>query len=167
MGKKIKGYWTFEEVKKEALKYISRNDFNKLSKSAYLAAHRNGWLDDVCSHMKKNDYTFNRVKEEALKFSSRSEFKYKSNNYYHSAHRNGWLDDVCSHMTNGRMPNGYWTIDRVREESLKFNNRKDFKNGSSSAYDKARNNNWLDDVCSHMINFRSFNEWVSKIISIV
>jgi hypothetical protein len=34
MEKKIKGYWTFDRVKEEALKHTSRNDFNKLSKSA-------------------------------------------------------------------------------------------------------------------------------------
>ncbi len=70
---KVKGYWTFDKVKEEASKYKVRNDFNKGSKSAYLAAYRNGWIDDVCSHMKVvNNYTFDRVKEEALKFSTKN-----------------------------------------------------------------------------------------------
>lgn len=53
MSNKVKNYWTFDKVKEEASKFLSRNEFNKLSKSAYLAAYRNGWLDDVCSHMIK------------------------------------------------------------------------------------------------------------------
>jgi len=39
MDKKVKGYWTFDKVKEEALKYSNRNEFNKLSKSAYLSAY--------------------------------------------------------------------------------------------------------------------------------
>ena len=251
MDKKVKGYWTFDKVKEEALKYLNRNDFNKLSKSAYLSAYRNNWLDEVCSHMKKNDYTFNRVKEEALKFSTRSDFRNKSNNYYNSAHRNGWLDDVCSHMTlqgslykryvykasfddnsvyigltfnfnkrklehlsvnnstvykhmikTGLDPkfelvtnellsreeavklecnlideykklgfnvlnsikggglggsNTIWTIDKVRDEALKYDSRNDFRLKSSSAYVSAHRNGWLNDVCSHMNNKRKPN----------
>jgi predicted GIY-YIG superfamily endonuclease len=251
MDKKVKGYWTFDKVKEEALKYSNRNEFNKLSKSAYLSAYRNGWLDDVCSHMKKNDYTFDRVKEEALKFSTRSDFRNKSNNYYNSAHRNGWLDDVCSHMTlqgslykryvykalfddnsvyigltfnfnkrklehlsinnstvykymikTGLDPkfelvtnelltreeavklecklideyrklgfnvlnsikggglggsNTIWTINKVRDEALKYNSRNDFRLKSPSAYVSAHRNGWLNDVCSHMNNGRKIN----------
>lgn len=309
---KIKGYWTFDNVKENALKYKTRNDFCKLSKSAYLAAYRNGWLDDVCKHMKiVNNYTFDKVKEEALKFSTKNDFRKKARAFYTAAHRNGWiddvckhmelqgnsykrhiykvsfndnsvyigltynfdvrkadhlvrknssvykhmietglkptfelvtknllsnedavnmecglidyykdlgfnvlnrakggglggsniiwtidkvkeealkyntrnefrinsksaysmahrsgyLDDVCSHMLGGRKPNGYWNIDKVREEALKFNTRNDFKKGSPGAYSKAQASNWLDDVCSHIgmkiiKNISSFNEWV-------
>ena len=60
------------------------------------------------------------------------------------------------------MPSGYWTIDKVKEEALKFNKRSDFKNLSSSAYSTALRNGWLDDVCLHMTkrkleSFNTFN----------
>jgi len=41
MDRKSKGYWSFDKVKEEALKYTRRNNFNKL----------NGWLNDVSTHM--------------------------------------------------------------------------------------------------------------------
>ena len=251
MCQKIKGYWSFNKVREEALKFTKRSEFNKLSKSAYLSAHRNGWLDVVCSHMKTNDYTFNRVREEALKYLTRNDFKNKSNAYYNSAHRNGWLDDVCSHMKpqgnsykrlvykvsfddnsvyigitynldkrkidhlcrfnsavykhmieTGLNPNfeivtkdflssedaarleckliihyksmGFsilnrikggglggntkiWTIDNVRKEASKYNSRSDFKLKSASAYVISHKNGWLDDVCSHMNGGRKIN----------
>lgn len=98
-NKKIKGYWTLEKVKEEALKYVTRNEFNKLSKSAYLAAYRNNWIDDVCLHMKVvTNYTFNNVRDEALNYKSRSDFKKGSSQYYAAACRNSWIDDVCLHM---------------------------------------------------------------------
>jgi len=98
IDKRDKGYWNIDRVRKEALKYENRNEFNKNSKSAYLSAYRNGWLDEVCSHMKNKDYSFDRVKEEALKYKSRIDFRNNSNPYYNSASRNGWLDEVCLHM---------------------------------------------------------------------
>ena len=95
-------------------------------------------------------WTIDKVREEALKFNKRSDFKEKSINAFSAGKRNGWLDDVCCNMILGKMPSGYWTIDKVKEEALKFNKRSDFKNLSSSAYSTALRNGWLDDVCLHM-----------------
>lgn len=41
------GYWNVKEnCFKESLKYLGRYDFKKNSSGAYLAAKRNGWLDE-------------------------------------------------------------------------------------------------------------------------
>ena len=92
--------WSFDKVKEEALKFNNRSGFQKGSNSAYFAAHRNGWLDEVCSHMTSliKNWKLENVKEEALKFKNRSGFQKGSNGAYCAAHRNGWLDEVCSHM---------------------------------------------------------------------
>ena len=44
--------WTKEKCHEEALKYRSRIEFMKRSNNAYDASRRNGWLDEICSHMK-------------------------------------------------------------------------------------------------------------------
>ena len=49
-NRKPKGYWSYENVKEEALRFKSRNEFRKNSLGAYSIAHKNGWLDAVCSH---------------------------------------------------------------------------------------------------------------------
>ena len=49
----MKLYWNFEAVKIEAKKYQYRSDFCLGSSGAYDSAKRNGWMDDVCSHMEK------------------------------------------------------------------------------------------------------------------
>lgn len=48
MGKRK---WTFDRCHKEALKYNKRKDFEVNSKAAYAAAHRHGWLNEICKHM--------------------------------------------------------------------------------------------------------------------
>ena len=42
-----------EKCSKEALNYDTRTKFQNGNRGAYLRAYRNGWLDEICSHMKK------------------------------------------------------------------------------------------------------------------
>lgn len=52
-SQKPHGYWSKERCAAEAKKYKYRGDFQKHSPSAYVIALRNGWLDEICKHMKK------------------------------------------------------------------------------------------------------------------
>lgn len=54
------GYWTKAQCHKEALKYKTRKEFHRKSKSAASAAGRNGWLDEICGHMKAVGNNFKR-----------------------------------------------------------------------------------------------------------
>ena len=74
----VSGYikWTYEKCKEDAMKYNKRNDFKKKSNSAYNSARLNGWLEDICSHMKiRFVWTKELVKEEAKNYSSKSAFQ--------------------------------------------------------------------------------------------
>ena len=42
----------YDFVKNQALKYNSRNEFYLYDSGSYNAASKNGWLDDICSHMR-------------------------------------------------------------------------------------------------------------------
>lgn len=145
-----KMFWTFENCQKEALKYDSRSAFQKGTSSAYHAARRYNWLDEVCKHMQTVAYqgehwTFEKCKQEALKYSSRSELQKHSSGAYNSARRHGWLDTVCSHMTRS-----LWTLESCRREALKYRSRSEFHKHSGSAYNAALRNFWLDEICTHM-----------------
>jgi predicted GIY-YIG superfamily endonuclease len=95
--------WNKEACRLEALKYPSRVDFQKKSGSAYVSAHTNGWLDDICQHMQRpansriiwNEET---CRTEALKFETKKEFVMKSSGAYNMAKKLGIFDDICSHM---------------------------------------------------------------------
>jgi len=99
LNRKSIGYWTKERCQEEALKYKTRGVFYKNSGSAYGAAFRNGWLDEICSHLilknKPNDYwTKERCQEEALKHKTRTEFQKMGKGAYSIALKNCWLDDL-------------------------------------------------------------------------
>jgi len=57
------GYWSYKRVKREAMKYKTRGAFYRNAKSAYNAAYRNGYLDEICSHM-TYCFTYDRQQKE-------------------------------------------------------------------------------------------------------
>ena len=50
-GCKPNGYWTLDACKDDATRFQHRSDWFKGSSPAYLAARRNGWLEQCCGHM--------------------------------------------------------------------------------------------------------------------
>lgn len=103
-NRKSNNYWTFEKCKEEALKYKTKKEFEKKSKSAYCIAIKNNWLYVICQHMiiKKriNGYwnNYDNCKKAALNCNSREDFKKKYGTAYRWAHKNGWLEDMYTHM---------------------------------------------------------------------
>jgi len=100
--------------------------------------------------------------KEALKYKTRNNFRVKSAGAYDAAHRYGWLNEITEHMLLYKKYNGYWTKENCGKEALKYKNRTDFSKKSSGAYDTAHRNNWLDDVCKHMINIKKPNGYWTK-----
>ncbi len=54
------GYWDKERCRERAADYNSKSEFSKGCPSAYGAAQKNGWLDDICSHMIPRGNLFKR-----------------------------------------------------------------------------------------------------------
>jgi hypothetical protein len=51
--KKPEGYWNSKEnCLREALKYKFRSEFEKNNQKAVAVARANGWMDEICAHMK-------------------------------------------------------------------------------------------------------------------
>ncbi|WP_430816416.1 hypothetical protein [Carboxylicivirga sp. RSCT41] len=151
---KIDSIWTYESVLAEAKKYTTRNQFKKISKSAYRAAQRQGWLKKVCSHMVQADrtrkYNYEVIKKEAEKYSSRVDFQKGSRSVYNAAITKGCLDEVCKHMTRLVNPVGHWSFENCKKEALSFKTRSEFQYGHPAAYSAAQKNGWLDEICKHM-----------------
>jgi predicted GIY-YIG superfamily endonuclease/nuclear transport factor 2 (NTF2) superfamily protein len=153
--RKPKGFWDFEECRKQAIKFQTRSEFQKGNVSAYREALNNGWLDEISSHMKsninpKNYWTKKRCHEEALKYNTRSKFQKHSNTAYCKSIREKWLDEICSHMVEIKKPNNYWTKEKCAEISNQFNTKSEFRKKHSNIYAQAHRKGFLDEICSHM-----------------
>ena len=73
--------------------------------------------------------------------------------YYVEKYKNeGW--NILNKSKTGSLGSNVirWTKEKCQEDALKYINRKQFKENSCGAYYSSINNNWLDEVCSHMTN---------------
>jgi len=94
------GYWTLEKCKGAALKCKHKTEFQRRYRGAYSVSSINGWLGEVCAHMKilLNTYTIEECFDKSKLCKYRSEFSKKFPKEYDFARRKKWLDEICSHM---------------------------------------------------------------------
>ena len=97
---KPNGYWTKERCKETASNFTKRSEFKHGAPSAYNAAYKHGWLDEICSLMEIRLHIFTKeeCREEALKYKRRIDFMNNSPHHYSWAIRHGLMREVCSHM---------------------------------------------------------------------
>ncbi len=142
------GKWNHKTCFKEAQKYRSASEFEKLSPSAYSASRINGWLSeyvwfDVLWEAKWDEQT---CYNEAKKFKSRGAFANGCKGAYKKALEKGWIEDYTWLSSRQTKPAGYWdNYEHCYEEAKKYRNRRAFLRGCSGAYTKALKNGWLDD----------------------
>jgi hypothetical protein len=95
----------------------------------------------------------------AKKYKEFKNFRQENNDVYLSARRNNWIEDIKKLFPEIKATK--WRDKKsIIKEAKKYTHRKAFVNGSKGAYEAARINGWLDDVCVHMVkktNFWSFD----------
>ena len=147
--RRVKKPWTYETAKEEVKKYELIVDIINNDSGLYGAIRKNKW-DDLLEDKRGNYkptlvYDKNKCHEVALQCSSKTEFQKKFSGAYQNCLKYGWLDDVCSHMKHIKHRNGYWNDEKVIEEAKKYTTLIDFHNKSSSAYNSAKDNGWLEN----------------------
>lgn len=94
-----KGYWKIREnIMDEARKYTTKDEFRKGNLTAFLAAYRYGYIDEmdwlVRQKQHKNGYwTYENIEKEALKYKTKTEFSRGKNTAYKAAIKLGVIDD--------------------------------------------------------------------------
>jgi superfamily II DNA or RNA helicase len=146
-----RGYWTKEKCIESAKKYQTQQEWIKNEETAYQVARRHNWLDICESHMiKRNIWSKEKCIESAKKYQTKGEWIKYDKKAYQAARHNNWLDDCYFHLSNKIKSSGYWTKEKCLKEAKKYKLRNDFKNYSGGAYQAARKNGWLDEICQHM-----------------
>ena len=97
-----KSKWTKEKCQIEALKYKDKTEFRSMDHGCYLAASKNKWMVEICSHMvpryKSDGYwTKDKCGEETIKYNKKSEFRKNNQTAYFIINKNKWFD-LYSHM---------------------------------------------------------------------
>lgn len=149
--------WTYEECLASAAKHTSLTEWAKGPEaSAYVAANKNGWLEDCRAHMellcKPNGYW--AIKENCLDAAqlckTPTEFAKQYSGAWNAAKAKNWLDECYAHMVDVRKPKGYWTLELCRESAAKYNSKAGWKKADPAAVNAAHKNGWIDQCCAHM-----------------
>lgn len=191
-------YWTRERCKEAAREFATRTEFQIGSRSAYNRALQDGFLDEICQHMRPAGHNYRRALY-AYEFVDKSvyvglTYDYEQRHQQHLTDTrkrlwkkfqttlfklvkfNVWMDKNSAKLEEEKLVETYktsgWTIlNRIRAGGLGGTTRKWFKNtcakeakkyrtrsafikGSSGAYDAAKDNGWLDEICGHMQRLR-------------
>lgn len=155
--------WTKDKVIEEAKKYNTRTEFYKNSGSAYDAARRNNWLDDLGfndTRIPSSFWTYEKIGEVAKNYEKISDFEDEYPSACRIARQNGWLDCFFNRV---KKTNNYWGKENCREEASKYTSRVEFQKGNGSAYAVARKNGWLKEffperICREPYTFEEFLE---------
>lgn len=141
--------WNKESALEAAKHFKKRSEFAKKNAAAYDYAAREGILDEVCDHMRKQPRSWDKtsVLEVARQFKTRGEFAKHGKNAYMHAHRHGFLAEVCGHMQSFQK----YSDQQLLQEALKYSRRIDFQKGSKNLYNTAHRRGLLDRICSHML----------------
>ena len=139
--------WTREKVLKEASKYETKSEFSKNCLGAYVAALKNGWINDkVWKEIKKPDgyWDYNKCYNAARECKTNSEFFKKYPTAYEQSYKNKWLQEFDWLERRDKHPSGYWTEERCYELAKRYTTLKDFCDENPRAESAARRNNWID-----------------------
>ena len=142
--------WTDEEVLKISYQFDRVSDLQKKYPGVQKYLIRNPhlknemdiyWAKRKEQKIKDNLPTKEQCVETALKYSKRTDFRKGEFKIFNYSFKNGWIDEICKHMI---IPKSsvYWTYERCKEESLKYNNRDDFKKNGRSCYNIIYKNKW-------------------------
>lgn len=150
--KRPQGWWNIKEhVLEESKKYKTWDEFFWKSPAAYNAVKKKHKCEDEMTWLERIQVPANywqneaNVIEESKKYKSKTEFHKGCHAAYNYANTNNlwskmpWIKLLTKEV-------GYWTKERVFEESKKYCSRTAFKNGSSTAYSKAVKFRWLDEM---------------------
>ncbi len=91
------GYWTRENVYREAMNFSTITEFEDKFPSAVAVARKNGWTEDFTWMVKKERHpsgwwNAEHTRMEALKYTCKSDFIFGNNSAYNAARKNGWLE---------------------------------------------------------------------------
>ena len=99
LNKHPKGYWKNKEnMMNEAKKYSTKEEFKKGNLTAFLAAYRYGYIEEMDwlvkrKHHKWGHWNYDNIKEEAFKYDTKTDFYNGNQTAYRAALKLGIIDE--------------------------------------------------------------------------
>ncbi len=134
---------------KQISDYIDKDEASKLEEYTIQEYRNNNW--NILNKIKGGSLGSKNIiitKEQchkiALKYNTIKDLKYNNINIYNISIKRKWIKDITTHMIELKKPANYWSFEKCKEESLKYNNKSQFWKNSSSAYYKSIKMKWIN-----------------------
>ncbi len=111
--------------------------------SGVVGTRKQGEWDRITKNTK---FTKKHVITVASKYKYLQDFKTQSNGEFQYAERYGFLDELNLE----RQYNTNRDFEQIKQVAQKYSNRWEFQQNQQADYHKAKNEGWLDEICSHM-----------------
>jgi len=136
-----KPYWTKDRLREEALKYNYVSDFSKNNRVALEKIQREGWFDEMCSHLKYKTKPNGYWNEKTVRFhakecKNRCEFNNRYNQGYRFAKKLGILDELFGKIS--QKPINYWNEDTILNAAIQCKNINELHKNFGGAYHAAK-----------------------------
>lgn len=129
--------WDKTNVFNESKKYSSKTELYKKNLTVYHIIYKNNWFKDMPwlnSNRKPHKFwSKEKVVEIAKKYTTLISFMKENNGAYTAATRGGYLNEL-TWLERTKYPKGYWTEEKLIEESKKYNSKKEFRENNRDAY---------------------------------
>ena len=173
--RKIYHKWEQADLSAVAEKYESRSDFANSEPAAYRAAKRMGdeFFEKICEHMiskprKKEKWTFDAIVDVAKNYENVDEFKRNESVAYQKVIKKSWKEELIKTLGDSwaiskrRSRTVDFSFEKIVEIAKNYTEKSEFVAKERSAYNKALNNGWIDEICAHMKQRVSWSQ--SKVI---
>lgn len=169
IGKSSLGYynkWTPSQVIEKSKEYKSKSEFKEGSQSAYNAAikyrllEKMNWLK---AKMPKERLTKEVVFDLSRNYQYMKQFRKEQLGAYNKAKAQNWLIEMTWLDTKAPVEEKKWWKESVIEESKKYNSKIAFKKGCKSAYSKACEKGWINDM-TWLMPQRKDNYWTKETV---
>jgi hypothetical protein len=101
--------------------------------------------------------TKEKIMNDALNYSTKKEWLESGTGGHAAAIKYGYYKEAIAHMKEINKLRGYNSFEKCKELAAKCKTRTEFAKTYYTAYDTATNNNWIEQICSHMIERKRKN----------
>ena len=105
------------------------------------------------NHQAHGYWTYEKCKEIISTLNKIVDLYKKYPGAYQACMKNNWTDELCINLQKRKSkPSGYWSIEKCKEEALKYKTKKEFRENNISSYTISNKLKIMEEICRHMIN---------------
>lgn len=144
---------TKEYVLSDALKYFVLSDWMKKSRSCYVVASRNNWLEEASAHMdrqKRKKWKKEEILEISSKFDRMVDWIENSPSSYQAAIKLNLIEEIKAYMLPRSWRNLIWSPEEIFKDSALYESKTKWENASPSAVNAARRLGIYEEATKNM-----------------